>query len=272
MASRGTKIAAVVVVIIVIVVVVVAAWYLLKDDNDSVVTPEGDEYTFLVEDQEGVYFWISGQGDNAENALINAADSFGIDLVPSYDSDGNPAGIDSMFGMAMEEVSADEWMYWNQFVWDGSEWTYSSYTMEKVDIEYCNGYVALVYGGWVQPEDIDVTPSDAVVWDKSTSGTVFTIKSESGLWFKVNGSGDTLFDAYVATMEKYKIPYETNANGIEGMFGLYMTENSDGNWVYWQQFQVIDGEEVESTSYMTHMSCADNPEFVLIYEEYVWLG
>ncbi|KQM10425.1 hypothetical protein AOA81_03045 [Methanomassiliicoccales archaeon RumEn M2] len=67
-------------------------------DNDS----EADKTKILIQDDEGVYFWIEGEGDNGFAALDDACEKFDVPLICSDSLFGK--SIDSIFGIEMMQV------------------------------------------------------------------------------------------------------------------------------------------------------------------------
>ena len=130
--------------------------------------------------------------------------------------------------------------------------------------------IAMVYGdGKVAPA---AAPSDAKVWNKDTTGTLFTIQSPSGMYFRVNGTGTTAFDAWVDAMVKYNVPYEPSESsygkGITSMFGLTMTQDAEGNYTYWNQDLAVDGAWSFNSVMMSNTNVADGSQMLLYYAAY----
>lgn len=261
--QKNNMIIAAVVVVVLIVAAAFSWQYLGSDDSDD------SKVTFLVQDDQGVYFWMEGSGDTAYDALKDAVDNLGIAFEPSVNSSGEAYGIQSLFGLEMYQ-EGDVWFYWAQYVWTGSAWDYAQTGMNGYSPAEANNYVALVYG------DGNATalcePKDAVVWDGSTAGTVFTIESSSGMYFKVNGTGTTVYDAFADAVADYAIPFEPSVNssgeayGIQSLFGLEMTQDAAENWHWWGQYCKENGEWVSSQSYMTGLQSSENPEFKVAYQ------
>lgn len=247
----------VVAVVIVLIVAVFAAQSLNKDkDSDDTAT-----VTFLIQDNCGVYFWVDGEGKTVFDAFADAANDFNMPFEASHDSYGD--GIKSLFGLEMKSEGST-WTWWQQFTYADGAWTSSNLTMEKLDAKD-NQYFAVVYSdGSLTPAVTDV--SKAVVWDKSTDGTLFTIGSDSGMYFRVNGTGETVFDAWESAMKKYNVPYEASnwasGKGVTSMFGKAYNPNT---WAYWTTFAVTDSAWSYSELLIGNMKTSENAQVLLAY-------
>lgn len=263
MDSKQKKIAAVAVVVVIIVAI--AAAYALTRDNDK--SGENNTVTFLIQDNYDVYFWIEGSGDTVYDAWKDATTSFGITYTPTTYS-GAETGISSMFNLSTTQDEAGNYIYWAQYSFVDGEWTFNDLTMNNIASTSVD-YVAVVYSAYGSTPSLE-TPGQAKVWDKSTSGTVFTIESPSGMYFRINGTGTTVCDAWVNAMQTYNINYEvsesTYGNGVLTMFGLTMMQAED--YEYWGEYCVQDGAWVLSDYVMGNIQSADYPTYLLSYGTY----
>ncbi|MDR2845770.1 MAG: hypothetical protein LBV63_00645 [Candidatus Methanoplasma sp.] len=263
--SKTTVIIAAIVVVVVIVAAVGAFFLLKGEDKDP------NNVTFLVQDSSGVYFWIDGSGETVQDAFVDAfADYPAGTLVTSK------YGVSTLFGVGtVQDIITLDYSWWGQFSWDGNDWTYnSSVSMPSIkssDIDYFLViYGRGVMGGGIVVPDGTPTPEDAVVWNGSTSGTVFTIASPTGLYFKINGSSSkSLIDAFNSACDKYKIPLVNTESaeygqGIDSIYGLSM-ENIEGNWFYWAQYGVTGGVWTPTLEGMSSLKSADYPVFLVQY-------
>ncbi len=255
---------AVVGVIAVIIIAAVAVMFLNGNNTDEGDRKDGVE--FLIQDNTGVYFWVEGSGDTVMDAYKDAMKDYGIPYVASQ-SKGEDAGISSMFGLEMKQVSASEWNWWNQYTYKDGQWVELQSYMKDLDSK-SDKHIALVYGdGTVEPK---VIPNNAKAWNHSTDGTVFTIQSSSGLYFQINGVGNTVMDAYKDAMKDYGIPYVASQSkgedaGISSMYGLEIEQTSTGDWMYWNQ-KSYNGEGWEDlNSYMNSISSKDYKNVALVY-------
>lgn len=267
MDSKQMKIAAVAAVLV-IVVAAVAVYFVTKDkDNGS----DESKVTFLMQDNVGVYFWAEGSGDTVLDALKDACKEFEISFTASQDKDGKDTGISSLFGIESKEVVDNKWNYWAQYAFVDGKWEFSTsymYNLQSKDVDY----FAVVYGdGTNAPVAM---PKDAKVWNFSTAGTTFLIKSETGMDFVVNGEGKTVLDAFKNAVETYHIPvvYSKDAAGADyGITSLYGIESyqdtETGAWYWWQQCK-IDSETggfVLEDKYMNEILSSDYSEFGIIF-------
>lgn len=260
MESNQKKIAAVAVVVVIVIVAAAAAYILTRDNGNN---SDDNSVTFLIQDNYGVYFWVEGSGDTVYDAWVDAMTSNGISYVPSYDTSGVGYGIQSMFGLEMTNASGT-WVWWQQFTYADDGWSANTVNMNEIKSTSCN-YVALVYG---DSNGLPYAyPMDAVVWDGSTSGTVFTIQSYSGMYFKINGSGTTVYDAWVDATTKYKVTYESSEDSygtfISSIYGLD-TYYSD-TYTYWSLYVVSNGAWDYAPSYMTGIQSSDCSHMLVVY-------
>ncbi len=234
MESKQKIIAIAAVLVVIVAAVAVLMMNSGEEDNSQ------NDVKFLVQDSTGVYFWIQGEGETVMDAFVDAVEDFDIPFVPT-ESEGKITGIQSLFGIESKEISTNVWNWWAQYYFDGSKWEVNTLFMNNMmSADY--DAIAMVYGdGTVAPK---VTPSDAKIWNGSEKGVVFTIQSNTGMYFKVNGEGKTVLDAYKDAMKDFGINYETSIyngaeTGIQQMFGLEMTNAEPYSW--WSQYTLMNG-------------------------------
>ena len=237
----------------------------------------------LIEDQYGVYSWLSA--DSGEYSTY--ADMLvGLDGKNGFDIDytkGSYFSINSINGLANDYSKASEsiYYYWATYVYDDGKWIYSDKAVDGlstsmhdvIGLFYVKGTMAGTEEGG--PENVIVPNiSDAAAWNGSTDGTVFTIQSESGYYFYINGTGSTVFDAFSDAAKDYNLPFEAShskyGDGIKSLFGLAMTSKTDGTtttWTYWAQY-VLDeaGSGWDYSSYtMEKISTSDCSQMGIAY-------
>ena len=257
------------IVILAVVVVVIAAVFAAQALDDKHNESDAAEVNFLIQDNQGFYFWVNGEGETVYDAWKDAVKSFDLPFVASVDKEGNEYGIKSLFGLSTAQDATGGWTWWTQYFYNGSAWESNSlYMINMAAKDYSS--IAMVYGdGKVAPA---VAPSDAKVWNKDTTGTLFTIQSPSGMYFRVNGTGATAFDAWVDAMVKYNVQYEPSESsygkGITSMFGLTMTQDAEGNYTYWNQDLAVDGAWSFNSAMMSNTNVADGSQMLLYYVAY----
>ena len=260
------------IVIVVAAILAVSAAAIIINYGLSGDESDAETTKFLIQDDKGVYFWIEGEGDDGFTALDDACKKFDVPLSSSDSSYGK--SIDSVFGLQMIGAG-DIWTYWAQYSFIDGEWKVNEVSIEKVKTSEVEA-IALVYSSTGAAPA--ATPDDAKVWDHSTKGTVFTIESSSGLYFKVNGTGGKVIDAFINATAAYNIPFlptsGSNPTGIDSIFGLEMTmvepisdENPYGVYHWWiQKVRTADGTGWESASaLMSQLNSSDAPEMKLVY-------
>ncbi len=250
---------AVIAVIIVIVAAVAVYFCLPGGEND-----DGADFTFLIQDDSGVYFWIEGDGDTAIEAFKDATESYDVPFVPSTNN-GLDSGIQSLFGLETSNASGS-WVWWSQYSFVDGAWESNTVMMDQVSKDDVD-YMAIVYGDGTNLPLVE--PSDAVVWDKSEKGVVFTIQSDSGMYFQMNAEGKNVFDAFKNATKTFKIPFESSSyngveNGIQSLFGLE-TSNASGSWVWWTQYSYVDGAWTSNSTTMEQVSTTDGKNTAIIY-------
>jgi hypothetical protein len=261
---KKTIIAAIVVLVLVVAAVGIYFTVLDKDDKDP------NDVTFLIQDSQGVYFWIDGNGETVQDALVDAFSSYpeGTLVTSNY-------GISTLFGIGTTS-SGGVYSWWVQYSWKNDAWTYNSedtmVELKSSDLDY----FLVIYGaggmeGIDLPEDI-AKPSDAKVWDGNTSGVLFTIESSTGLYFNINGSGKTVYDSMVNANSKFNMGFigseDPSGKGIKSLFGLEMIQFG-GVWSWWSTYVLTDdGKNWESSFlYIGNMESSENAQVCLIYTD-----
>ena len=262
----SSKMILVVAVALVVVVAAVGVYFIMGNDKE-----DPNEITFLIEDNEGVYFWITGTGETGENALIDAAKKSDVELIYTSQSWGMYlTGINGLEGDLESSTS------WGLFVYEDNEWVESQVgisTLVSADYDYAGWFFGIPDENYVMPlPEVIPDVKDAKAWDKSTDGVVFTIESPSGLYFRVNGSGDTVYDAMVSADSKYNMDFVgsdgPSGKGINSLFGYSMVQ-VDGVWHWWSTY-VLDEDQSDWTSsflYIGNMDASENPQICFIYTD-----
>ncbi len=238
----------------------------------------------LIEDQYGVYTWLSA--DSSEYSTyadmlvgLNGKNGLSID----YSDSGTYFSINSINGLACDYSKASEniYYYWSTYVYENGTWTYSDKAVDGLSTSM-HSVIGLFYikgtmtgaeeGG---PDNLTVpSVADAAAWNGSTDGTVFAVQSESGYYFYINGTGSTVFDAFSNAAETYNIPFVAShssyGDGISSLFGLSMSSKTDGDktvWTYWAQMVLNDGGTgwTYSNSTMDKISSSGCAQMAVIY-------
>lgn len=108
-----------------------------------------------------------------------------------------------------------------------------------------------------------------------TATVDFLIQDHYGVYFWVEGSGVTVYDAFKDAASTYSIPYvpsvdeNTSAeNGITSMYGLSTFQDEKGDWIYWNQLY-YNGSSWEMTpSYMSGLAAKDYGTIAIVYAAY----
>ena len=105
--------------------------------------------------------------------------------------------------------------------------------------------------------------------DKDETATVtFLIQDNYGVYFWIDGEGETVFDAFADAVDDFDVPFvashDSYGDGIKSLFGLEMTELDTG-WVWWQQFTYADGVWTSSLLTMEKLKAKDNQYFAVVY-------
>jgi len=267
---KKTVIAAV--VIIIVIVVVAAGAYAAFGGKNNNSKDDSNKVTFLIQDGQGVYFWINGNGDTVQDAIENAFSGYPSGTLET-DAYG---GVSDLFGQSSSQDTAGNWTWWIQFTWKDNSWSCNTTGMDEInskDVSY--ELILFGEGNMENPSATQApagtpTPSDAVVWDGSTSGTVFQIQSESGLYFKINGTGGaTLLDTFQNACNKYKIPAEFGESALgpylDGIFGMVSSQDSLGNWLYWGEYEHDSTGWVYSDNGMADLTSSGNSQYAVMF-------
>ncbi|MDO5862200.1 MAG: hypothetical protein Q4Q58_05360 [Thermoplasmata archaeon] len=106
--------------------------------------------------------------------------------------------------------------------------------------------------------------------DDEGSTVTFLIQDNYGVYFWVEGQGETVYDAFKDAVSDYSMPFEASTDssgvetGIQSLFGLAMTETSSG-WLWWTQYSYTDGAWSTNYSYMTGLAASENPYVAVVY-------
>jgi len=257
------KLVAIVAVIIIIVAAVGIYWYATKNNEN-----DPNKVTFLIEDNDGIYFWISGSGEMTDDALENAVDKSAVNL----DSSESSYGI-SINGINGLESESDWSYYWATYTYSDGVWTYAEDGLSLMKSSD-HDYIALFYVANNYPSDPvlpDNIPNvqDAKVWTKNTSGVLFTIQSQSGMYLRVNGTGTTVYDALSNATSNYKIEFTgadlSSGKAIKTIFDLG-TVNNDGVYTWNTKVLSDDGTAWETSEFIVgNLTSSENAQICLLY-------
>ncbi|MGE0014716.1 MAG: hypothetical protein AB7S83_00780 [Candidatus Methanomethylophilaceae archaeon] len=212
----------------------------------------------LIQDNEGVYFWIEGNGDNELTALADACDRYDIQVEFAN------GWIGTMFSLGtVGPDSENNYIYWSQYSYVDGGWVLNENNMDQYSTSDVEA-MALVYSdGTDLPA---VGPDQAKIWRFSTEGMVFTIESKTGVSFRINGTGETAIDALENATERYAVPFVASGDppsGVESLFGITGTEEGSG-WI--QKVRDSDGTGWETSSLMMdEIFTSDIHEMKLVY-------
>jgi len=253
-----------VIVVAVVAVAAVGAFVLLSGNNDK----DPNDVTFLIQDEDGVYFWIEGNGETALDALKDAFSGY-----PSGTLVTNDTRIISLFGNGTVSLGDGSYQYWMQYIWKDNDWTANTFYLGNTKSDTVD-YMLIVYSistgsGTAAPEGTPV-PKDKAVWNGDTKGTVFQIESDTGLYFKINGTGgNTLLETFKNACNKYKIPIETatfsTGDCLSGIFGITSSQDAAGNWLWWNEYEYKSGAWESSVIGMAGLKSSDNPKYALVF-------
>ena len=260
-----TKTAIIAIAVVAVVAVAGAGVAIVLMNQDK--TPTA---TFLIEDQDGVYFWAEGEGNTAADALTKMSPGVKATLT------------DSSFGKYLSAVNGlsenytSDSCYWGVYYYKDSKWTMSDVGLSSLNVsDYPT--IGLFYlvtdsttyaikeGG---PDNVTV-PSieDKKVWNGSKDGTVFAITSHTGMYFYINSNASgTMAERFLAATGDFKIPYNASKSGIKDMFGLG-TVKIDEDYLYWVQYVVDEnGEWAKSPKTLPNIEDAnDYKQMAMVY-------
>ncbi len=203
-----------IVAIVVIAAVGIGAYYLTKDDKNSDLT-----VNFLVEDNQGVYFWVQGTTSSdgtVMDAWENAVDTYGFlsSFEKSTSTEGD--GIQSLYELETKQVGGN-WYWWGQFTWTNNAWTISNSLMSNMKASDCK-YFGMIYGDGTNTLSAD--PNEYKVLSSELSGYKFLIESTSGLYFEASANGTNAYNAIMSVCEEYHMEYSMSGSYLSELFGL----------------------------------------------------
>lgn len=201
--------------IIVIAAIGIGVYYLTKDNKKS----SDVTVDFLVEDNEGVYFWVEGKTSSdgtIMDAWENAVDNYGFlsSFVKSTSTQGD--GIESLYGLEMTQKGS-VWYWWGQYTWSENEWESSSSYMSNLKASDCV-YFGMIYGDGTNT--LSANPEEYKVLSSNLSNYKFILESKSGLYFEASASGSNAYDAIISICKTYYIPYEASSGYLSSMFDI----------------------------------------------------
>jgi len=216
-------------------------------DAETIDAETNDKVTFLVEDEDGFYFWVDGRGTTLLAAWENAADNYNIPWKQALGDNASWGDIDFMYDLGpilIEKVDFQWWPYWAwwmPYTWRdaGNEWASDSlmYTNSS-ERKFCS----IFFGNNSEyNHGPTVNPDRAVVWDQSSDGVRMLIQSPRGVYFWTNGEGTTVYDAWSDAAKSYDISWtkKSDYDGVDSIFGIGSSNqsywklylgNAGGNW------------------------------------------
>lgn len=252
---QNKTMALVAVAVVVVAVAGVGVYYYYGGDEPQ----EGTK--ILIQDSEGVYFWIEGNGDNELTALTDACERYDIEVLFAN------GWIDSLFSLGTVGPDVDNnYIYWSQYSYTDGAWVLNDYNMDQYSTSDVEA-MAVVYSDGSDMPLVD--PDDAKIWRFSMDGMVFTIESETGVSFKINGTGETAIEALENATEMYGVPFVASGNppsGVDSLFGITWAEE-EGQWSWWiQKVPTSDGTGWEtSASMMDEILSSETHSMKLVY-------
>lgn len=116
-------------------------------DKAVPITSKMSGFKFIVESESGLYFYISGTGDNAALAMKAASAKYNVPYVAA-----ETGWIETIFGIGTVEISEGKWTYWSQFTYTDGKWIANETSL--AEITDSSKYIAISYG-----DGIDVPPT-----------------------------------------------------------------------------------------------------------------
>ncbi len=216
--------------------------------------PTSAEVDFLISDNTGFYVTITGKGTTVMDAFENAVKEHNYyDYVEYSGSIAKPENLESMFGLEYKKVSDTEYMDWMTFKWD-SEWVHVTDNMSDMVAEDYSS-ILLYYGttdgsSFVPREGLPA--ADALQpLTISSDGVRFLVESDTGAFFVINGTGDTLSDALLDALVDNGIPYILDGDTIT-LFAKAATSE-----IAWNRYSATTSGWSADTSSMSGQSASD---------------
>ncbi len=256
-----SKLVPVLAVVVIVAVAGAGAAIFLLNNQDK--TPTA---SILIEDQDGVYFWAEGKGNTLTEALKSPSKGLTVNMTDT----GFVNGFNGLLGT--EDSKA--YYYWGLYTYDNDKWVYSEVGASEIKISEHPTvgffYVSMdkttfeVTGG---PDKVTVPKvADKVVWNGSTSGTVFAVTSHTGLYFYINSAkAGTMLERFTDATSTFKIAFEPSKSGIKTLFGLG-TVKIDEDYLYWVQYDIKDNAWEKAELQMGNIEDANTySQFAVVY-------
>ncbi|MCL2712599.1 MAG: hypothetical protein FWD37_04935 [Methanomassiliicoccaceae archaeon] len=183
---------------------------------------------FLIQDGDGVWFWVAGSGITVRDAFEDASEVYDIPFTL-----GSNSNILTLYGIAAS--GGDSWimLFWDE---TDEEWCAAGTTMKNTKAAD-QEFVCLIYAG--DTYDVVCGADDAVVLDVDVEqyDIKFLIQSPSGMYFKIGADEDYAETALAAAFEKYGFDCEMSWGWITYLFNEDLVTIPVGDdWAYWVQF------------------------------------
>ncbi len=226
-------------------------------------TPTSSEVKFLIADGSGMYFTINGSGEYAVNALINALSEYKYsDYAEFSGTSSNPTGLRSLFGLEYKQIDTSTYQYWMTFVWNDTSntWEISTENLGSIISSDC-GQILLYYGRSDETSAPSYLPvaTNLKPLVKSGTGTRFLIESEKGSFIVINGTGNTVENAFTDACKQNSVPCTVDGTEIT-LYGI-----SSSSEYRWNTFTVSSSEWKACSDAMSSLSSASIPIFGLYY-------
>ncbi|MCL1978845.1 MAG: hypothetical protein FWG60_01630 [Methanomassiliicoccaceae archaeon] len=254
------------VVVVVVVVVAAGAYVVLSNDKDQ------NNVKFVIEDLDGVYFWIEGSGEKVSDAFIDASEKAHVDL------DYSNSDLMGFFVSGINNVyQAEDWSkYWSLSVYSDGEWKSADTGASSL---YSKDYD---YVGWFYAESggaPDYTPTTAekpspegakaITVEKSPGNgkvTFLISGGEDSLCFWATGKGNDVYEAFKNIQKYYPegvIETSVAYDGINSMFGITGESFPDGTYSWWAQFSWEDGQWLKNEVGMASIDSAIGYQLII---------
>ncbi|MCQ2078607.1 MAG: iron chelate uptake ABC transporter family permease subunit [archaeon] len=224
---------------------------------------EPADTTFLIADGTGFYTTIKGTGNTVMEAFENAVDAYGYKNDVTYSGGAEShTNVASIFNLGLQPVDSTHMRYWVSCVWSADAWTLSSNLMNKMYADDNSSFL-LYYGvsdgmSVVIPENIP-GGDKLVTLTMSDAGTRFLIESPAGGYLKINGTGNSVRDAFVNACRDNAIPLESDGDDFI-IFGL-----SNSSAEKWNNLTATAERWNESNRNMSEIRSSDIPLYGLCY-------
>lgn len=252
------------VAVVAVVVIAAAGAFVVFNGKDQ------NKVTFVVEDLDGIHFWIEGSGEKVSDAFMDAATKAHVDVDYTNNSSMGfiVSGINNLY-------QTKDWSkYWSLCVYEDGEWESAEVgasSLYSKDYDYVGWFYAESSGAPNYTPTTADKPSPegakAITAEKNPANgkvTFLIAGGEDNIWFWVTGKGENVFEAFKNVQALYPAGViSTSSSGISSMFGIAGESFTDKTYSWWAQFSWKDGQWEKNNVGMASIDSTEDYQLIV---------